>query len=109
FIDHPLNPPLIRRSGNFNSISTGHSTTAAGGLRVGDDSWSLYSPRRPDPDPSRPRRPGVVDVPAAEAFSDENPALWGVCSCGTRSGGVVRLVGTSSSTPQITRKTLNGM
>ncbi|MGH8831436.1 MAG: hypothetical protein ACREXV_10125 [Polaromonas sp.] len=109
FVDHPDNPTPIRRSGNFNSLSTGQHTLSVGGQRVTDSSWARYSPRKPDPDASRPSRPGVVKVPDAEAFSDENPALTGVRAAGTRSGAVVRLRGTSDAVPQQARRVLNAI
>ncbi|HSV51025.1 MAG TPA: hypothetical protein VLJ57_02830 [Burkholderiaceae bacterium] len=109
FVDHPGNPSPIRRSGNFNSIATGRNTTSVGGTRLSDGTWAIYSPRNPDPDPTRPQRPGVVMVPATHAASDENEALVGVGGAGTRSGSRVRLVGTSSAAPQVTRKQFNAM
>ena len=36
FVDHPDNPSPIRRSGVFNSLSTGRHTIAVGGTRVTD-------------------------------------------------------------------------
>lgn len=109
FVDHPDNPSLIRRSGSFNSIGTGANTTSVGGTRVSGPTWALYSPRKPDPDASRPSRPGVVKVPAVEAPADENDGLLGLNGASTRSGGFARLVGTSDAAPQIARKVLNGM
>lgn len=107
FVDHPDNPSLIRRSGNFNSIATGQNTVSVGGTRITGPRWAHYSPRKPDPDAERPKRPGVVKVPDTEAFSDENPALLGLKAAGTRSGGVARLVGTSDAAPQVTRQVFN--
>ncbi len=107
FVDHPDNPTAIRRSGNFNSIATGRHTVTVGGTRLSDGSWARYSPRKPDPDRTRPQRPGVVKVPATEAPSDENQALQGVPAASTRSGGVVRLRGTSDAAPQEARRVLN--
>ena len=109
FVDDPDNPTPIRRSGNFNSISTGARTLATGGTRVSDDSWAVYSPRNPDPDHARPERPGVVKIPRHQAFSDQNPASLGLPAAGTTSGSVVRLIGTSSATPQIARAVFNKM
>jgi hypothetical protein len=109
FVDHPDNPSLIRRSGSFNSIATGAKTVSVGGVRVAGPMWAKYSPRKPDPDASRPERPGVVKMPATQAYSDENPVLLGLKAAGTRSGGIARLVGTSDAAPQITRKVLNAM
>jgi hypothetical protein len=116
FFDQPvalsqqLESTLIRRSGTFNSVATGERPIAVGGVRiVGDDwsQWSLYSPRQPDPDASRPQREGVVRVPVRMAYGDENPMLLGLRAAGTLSGSVVRLVGTSGSAPQVTRALFN--
>lgn len=109
FVDHPNNPSPIRRSGSFNSIATGANTISVGGTRVVGPVWAKYSPRKPDPDAGRRERPGVVKVPATQAYSDENPALLGLKAAGSRSGGVARLVGTSDAAPQITRKVFNAM
>lgn len=109
FIDHSDNPTPIRRSGSFNSIATGASTVTVGGTRVIGSRWAHYSPRRPDPDRTRPERPGVVKVPGTSAFSDENETLVGLRAAGTRSGCVVRLVGTSDAAPQIARDILNAL
>jgi len=109
FVDHPDNPTPIRRSGNFNSTSTGQRTVSVGGTRITGPMWANYSPRKPDPDAARPERQGVVKIPATQAFSDENPVLLGLKAAGTRSGGVARLVGTSDAAPQVTRKLFNAL
>lgn len=109
FVDHPDNPSPIRRSGSFNSIATGAKTISVGGVRVTGSTWAHYSPRKPDPDATRPERMGVVKVPDGQAYSDENPILLGLKAAGTRSGGVARLVGTSDAAPQITRKVFNAL
>jgi hypothetical protein len=109
FVDHAGNPTPIRRSGIFNSLSTGKHTISVGGLRVTDSSWAHYSPRKPDPDASRPQRPGVVKVPDTVAFTDESTALHGVRGAGTRSGAVVRTIGTSDAAPQETRRIFNAL
>lgn len=109
FVDHPDNPTLIRRSGTFNSIATGSRTVSVGGTRVNSPTWALYSARRPDPDAERPQRPGVVKMPGQRAPSDENDVLLGLKGASTRSGGVVRLVGTSDAAPQIARKLINAL
>jgi hypothetical protein len=114
--DTPSNPTLIRRSGSFNSIGTGAATVSVGATRIShpvtargisDPKWALYSPRKPDPDATRPERPGVVKVPRAEGFGDENPVLQGVTAAGTHSGALVRLRGTSAASPQVTRRLVN--
>ncbi|WP_372656854.1 hypothetical protein [Hydrogenophaga sp.] len=110
FVDHADNPTPIRRSGIFNSLSTGLRTVSVGGTRRQADAWSrfaLYSPRRPDPDASRPQRPGVKTVPDTLQTSDDNVALWGVLGAGSRSGSTVRLAGTSSAAPLQARDMLN--
>ena len=109
FVDHPDNPTPIRRSGNFNSLSTGKHTVSVGGQRVTDSSWARYSPRKPDPDASRPQRPNVVTVPDKVRFTDENQALIGVRGAGTRSGAVVRTIGTSDASPQEARRIFNAI
>jgi hypothetical protein len=122
FVDHADNPSAIRRSGTFNSIGTGARTVSVGGTRLAGAPvsvggtrlagahWARYSPRKPDPDGSRlPQRPGVVKVPTTDAASDENAALPGLRAAGSRSGGAVRLVGTSDAAPQVTRKLFNGL
>jgi hypothetical protein len=112
-VDDPARSTPIRRSGNFNSIATGSKTLSVGGVRIAPTAphlrWAHYSPQKPDPDASRPSRPGVVKVPDTEAYSDNNPALSGVRAAGTRSDAVVRLAGTSAATPQVTRRILNTM
>jgi hypothetical protein len=109
FVDHPDNPSPIRRSGSFNSLSTGSKTVNVGGVRMTGSTWAHYSPRKPNPDSTRLQRPGVVIVPDTVAYSDDNPALLGLRAAGTRSGAVVRLVGTSASAPQLTRKLFNAL
>jgi hypothetical protein len=107
FVDDPENPTPIRRSGSFNSIATGQRTVSVGGTRITGSHWAHYSPQNPDPDAGRPQRPGVIKVPVAQAFSDENPASLGVSAAGTHSGATVRLRGTSDASPQIARDLLN--
>jgi hypothetical protein len=110
FVDDPDNPTPIRRSGVFNSIGTGQKTVSVGGVRFASSAFdpsARYSPRLPDPDADRlPQRHGVKKVPDQLAVSDESTALWGVLGAGSRSGGVVRLFGTSCAAPQIARKNL---
>lgn len=107
FVDDSANTTPIRRSGSFNSIATGAGIDSVGGTRVSDLTWALYSPRSPNPDLPRINRPGVRIVPAKSAPSDENAVLLGLCAAGSRSGSVVRTVGTSDAAPQITRKLFN--
>ncbi len=116
FVDTPvplhrqLESTLIRRSGTFNSIGTGKRAVSVGGERIVGEAWShwsLYSPRQPDPDASRPQRDGVVRVPSRSAWGDENPVLLGLRAAGTLSASVVRLVGTSGCAPQVARSLFN--
>ncbi|MGM9426594.1 hypothetical protein [Hydrogenophaga sp. MI9] len=108
FVDAEDLPTPIRRSGVFNSIGTGQNTVTVGGVRFATSSFdpaARYSPRLPDPDASRlPQRAGVRKVPETLAVSDESTALWGVLGASSRSGGVVRLYGTSCASPQVARK-----
>jgi hypothetical protein len=110
FVDHPDNPSPIRRSGTFNSLSTGHNTVSVGGIRrqaSATGHFARYSPREPDPDAARPQRPRVKKVPDTLAVSDDNPALWGVLGAGSLSGSVARLAGTSSAAPLEARRLVN--
>lgn len=111
FIDNPDDPTPIRRSGVFNSIGTGMRTVPVGGIRFAGSTFdpaARYSPRLPDPDASRlPQRAQVRKVPVRLAVSDESTALWGVMAASSRSGGSVRLSGTSCAAPQVTRDLLD--
>ncbi|AOW13048.1 hypothetical protein LPB72_18995 [Hydrogenophaga crassostreae] len=110
FTDHANNPTPIRRSGTFNSLSTGQRTVSVGGTRRQADAWNRfarYSPQKPDPDATRPQRPGVKKVPDTLQPSDDNPALWGVLGAASLSGSMARLAGTSSSSPQQARDIIN--
>lgn len=110
FVDNPAHPTSIRRSGTFNSLATGHRTASVGGVRAQADAashFARYSPIQPDPDASRPTRPGVKKIPDTFKPSDDNTALWGMRGAGTLSGSVARLAGTSSSAPQLARELLN--
>ncbi|MDM7950442.1 hypothetical protein [Hydrogenophaga sp.] len=114
FVDDPANPTPIRRSGTFNSLSTGQRTISVGGTRRVFDPglgalsrFARYSPQRPDPDAGRPQRPGVKKVPDTLQPSDDNAALWGVLGTGSLSGSTARLAGTSSSAPQEARRRIN--
>jgi hypothetical protein len=114
FVDDPVNPTPIRRSGTFNSLSTGQRTLSVGGTRrVFDPAlaslshFARYSPQRPDPDAGRPQRPGVKKVPDVLQPSDDSAVLWGVLGAGTSSGSVARLAGTSSAAPQEARHRIN--
>lgn len=110
FVDIPGSATSIRRSGSFNSLSTGRLTTSVGGVRhalSASDPFARYSPRIPDPDSARAQRPQFKKLPDTTAVTDDNAALWGVRGASSRSGGVVRLAGTSSASPQIARERVN--
>ncbi len=114
FVDDPGNPTPIRRSGTFNSLSTGQRTISVGGTRRVFDPglgalsrFARYSPQTPDPDAGRPQRPGVKNVPDTLQPSDDNAALWGVLGAGSLSGSTARLAGTSSAAPQEARARIN--
>jgi hypothetical protein len=115
WVDQPGNPTPIRRSGVFNSLSTGRHTIAVGGTRATDSGraplahFARYSPQKPEPDAARAQRPDVRNVPQILAACDDNTALWGVRSTGSLSGGTVRLAGTSSSAPREARRRLNAL
>jgi hypothetical protein len=114
FVDDPASPTPIRRSGTFNSLSTGQRSISVGGTRrvfdpaLGSLShFARYSPQLPDPDAGRAQRPGVKKVPDTLQPSDDNAVLWGVLSAGTLSDGVARLAGTSSAAPREARVRIN--
>jgi hypothetical protein len=115
WVDQPDNPTPIRRSGVFNSLSTGRRTIAVGGTRRADSGraalahFARYSPQKPEPDAARPQRPGVRNLPQTLAPCDDNTALWGVRSTASLSGGTARLAGTSSSAPREARRRLNAL
>lgn len=113
FVDAPDKRSLIRRSGTFNSIATGAGIVAVCGTRLStstgaDLEWARYSPRD-TPNPKRTSRPGVLRYPKRREPSDENATLLGLGAAGTRSGSVVRMVGTSDAAPQVTRDIFNKM
>lgn len=115
WMDKLKNRTPVRRSGTFNSLSTGERTVSVGGTRRHADPnspvgpFALYSPQRPDPAKRPTQRPGVKTEPKALKPSDDNPALWGQLGAGTLSGSVARLAGTSSSAPQMARDLVNGV
>jgi hypothetical protein len=116
FVDDPANPTPIRRSGTFNSLSTGQRTLSVGGTRrvfdpaLGSLShFARYSPQRPDPDAGRAQRPSVKKLPDALQPSDDNAVLWGVLGAGTLSGSVARLAGTSLAAPHEARRRINAV
>lgn len=107
FVDQPGDPSPIRRTGIFNSLSTGRDTLAVGGVRHEQEAaarFALYSPRTYYPDPVRPQRPNLKLMPDAFAVTDDNSALWGVRAASSRSGGTTRLIGTSAAAPQLSRQ-----
>lgn len=111
FIDDPMNSTPIRRTGSFNSLSSGRRTVSVGGVRHAlgaSDPFARYSPRMPDPDACRTQRPGAYIEPDRLAVTDDNAALWGLRGAGSRSGDArARLTGTSSASPQIARTLIN--
>ena len=114
FVDHPASPTPIRRSGTFNSLSTGQRTLSVGGTRLVFDPamgplshFARYSPQLPDPDAARPQRPGVKKTPDTLKPSDDNAVRWGLVAAGTLSASTARLAGTSSSAPQMARDLLD--
>jgi hypothetical protein len=116
FVDDPANPTPIRRSGTFNSLSTGQRTVSVGGTRRAFDPtqgslsrFARYSPQVPDPDAARPQRPRVKKVPDTLQPSDDNAALWGVLGSGSLSDSMARLAGTSSSAPQEARRRIDAI
>jgi hypothetical protein len=105
-----LSPPpaqaYVFREGIFNGIGNGSRVVRVGGVRESDTSVAEYSPTGVYTLAARPGTQQVVDY---FATSEESRTLHGVRAAGTRSGGVVRLSGTSDAAPQIARDLLNGV
>ena len=92
---------LVNRSGTLNGIATAQATGlhVAGGYIVANGRPSPYSS-------AGPARPGPLALRAGPDFllpCDGSYALKGIPAGGNRSGGVVRLVGTSAAAPQLAR------
>lgn len=108
------NGSQVRRTGAFNRLSTGsdhvHVLSVGGTLREtrtpGVAIASPYSPRWEDADDSRVN--GRKKAPDTMQHSDEGLVLWGLRAAGSRSGAVVRLVGTSSAVPLAVREIVSG-
>lgn len=92
---------LISRMGTLNGIATAR----VAGLHVAGG--SILANGRPSPYSSAgPARPGPLALRAGPDFllpCDGSYALKGIPAGGNRSGGVVRLVGTSAAAPQLAR------
>jgi hypothetical protein len=95
----------VRREGVFNNISTGQYTEKVGGVRETDLEIAEYSPHGFYS--ARPKRPSAATPVTYYATSEESRTLRGVRAAGTRSGGTVRLSGTSTAAPQIARDLFN--
>lgn len=108
------NASPVRRTGNFNRLSTGSDRVrvlSVGGIlretRTPDVAIaSPYSPRWEDADDARLN--GRKKAPDTMQHSDDSLALWGLRAAGSRSGAVVRLVGTSSAVPLAVREIVCG-
>jgi hypothetical protein len=90
---------LIHRDGTLNGIATAEDTGVhvAGGDIVADGRKSPYSS-------AGPARHGPRVGPDFVLPGDESYALEGIRAGGTRSGGVIRLTGTSVASPQLARQ-----
>jgi hypothetical protein len=107
------NDSPVRRTGNLNRLSTGsddvHVLSVGGSLRERRTPAvaiaSPYSPRWEDGDDTRVS--GRKKAPGKMQHSDDSVALWGLRAAGSRSGAVVRLVGTSSAVPLAVRATVS--
>lgn len=102
--DDPLRASLVKREGSFNGLATSPAVLTAGGQRADDGSPAGYSPRITQHRAAQ--REGVHPAPVWNAASDESAVVPGRLAAGTFSGAVVRLVGTSSAAPLMSRKLL---
>ena len=89
---------LIERRGTLNGIATAQDTrvSVAGGYILSDKRKSSYSS-------AGPARGGPRVGPDFALPTDESHALQGIRAGGNRSGGVFRLIGTSTAAPQLAR------
>lgn len=100
-----VNNSKVRRTGSFNHLSTGsdgtHVTSVGGHVEFPTDatpkSASFYSPRWSDTHDTRVA--GRKKAPDTMLPCDDSPVLLGLRAAASRSGAVVRLVGTSSAVP----------
>lgn len=114
-IGGPSNESPVRRRGSFNHLSTGSDgrrVLSVGGIRYLITKQRLltaapYSPPWETTTQTRPRRPNAKEEPDTVAISDLGSAVSGVRAGATRSGAVVRLVGTSSAVPLVARLLIN--
>lgn len=108
------NDSPVRRTGSFNRLSTGSDdqrVLSVGGLLretrpPAAAIASPYSPRWGDADD--PRVNGRKKEPDKMWCSDDSLTLWGLRAAASRSGAVVRLVGTSSAVPLAVRELTSG-
>jgi hypothetical protein len=104
----------VRREGGFNSIATGQHTKKVGGVRMSDLEVAEYSPHheysgRTQRNQTLIERDKAIS-PLTElvyAVCEESRTLHGVRAAGTRSGGTMRLMGTSMAAPLIARDLVN--
>ena len=89
---------LIQRQGTLNGIATTDhaSVHVAGGYILADGRKSSYAS-------AGPARDGLRSGPDFALPCDESHALQGIRAGGNRSGGLFRLVGTSTAAPQLAR------
>ncbi len=101
----------VRRCGSYSSLATGTDDRQwldVGGLvhlpseRKAWEKPAAYSPRFNDV-LTPPPYPSEKHVPNRAMVTDESGVLQGMRAAGSRSGGTVRLVGTSSAVPQLVR------
>jgi hypothetical protein len=91
---------LVKRRGTLTGIATGSGAMVAAGYRHSDKKHTDYS----SAGPTRGTAPG----PTCAAVTDQSRSLPGLLAAGTRGGSVVRLIGTSTGAPQLTRWVTNG-
>ncbi len=89
----------VRRSGSLNGLATGEKTFVAASYQFSDFASSPYS--------SSGGSRGSRGAPDYACVGDHSAAAVGVRATGVRSGTRVRLVGTSTASPQLGRKLAN--
>lgn len=111
----PDNVSSVRRRGSLNHLSTGSDgrrVLSVGGIpclqtKKRTTTFAPYSPPWDSAKQTRSRRKGTKEEPEFVAISEYSSSARGVRAAATRSGAVVRLVGTSSAVPQVARLLIN--
>ena len=107
-VDPPDSDCPIRRSGTLSGFASGKVPMVVGALTESNGLLSDYSSAGPISAMRNRTVPNRVG-PDASARADDSPVFTGVLAAGTRSGSMVRMNGTSVSSPLVARYVANGL